>query len=180
MLSRVADSLYWMSRYLERAEHCARLIDVHLNLMLDQSPESAEHRWRRVWSFLGDDASVDASTTDAPTLTHALIFDTGNRSSIVSCMLSTRDNAQQVREQISSEMWEQINRLFHQVKRAASDDVSHVQPLEFLSAVREGAHLFHGLSDSTMNHGEGWQFIQTGRFMERANATAALLDVHFR
>ena len=95
------------------------------------------------------------------------------------CIMSARDNARQVREQISSEMWEQLNRLFHEVKRIGTSDLWDSQPLDYLVTVRESTHLFHGLTDSTMNHGEGWQFIQVGRFMERAMAIARLLDVYF-
>ena len=77
-------------------------------------------------------------------------------------------------------MWTQLNRLFHEVKRAGSEDLGEVQPLEFLNDVKDGSMLFQGITDSTMNHGEGWQFIRLGRCMERAAATAALLDAHFR
>ncbi len=178
MLSRVADSLYWLSRYLERAEHTARLTDVHLNLMLDQSPDSARRRWRRVLAALRD--PVSASSKDAYELAQLLTFDLGNESSVVSCIVSARENARQVREQISSEMWEQLNRLFHEVKRTDIDNLWDTEPLEFLRAVKEGVHLFHGITDSTMSHGEGWQFLQFGRSIERASNVAALLDVHFQ
>ncbi|HUS05124.1 MAG TPA: alpha-E domain-containing protein [Bryobacteraceae bacterium] len=178
MLSRVADSLYWTSRYLERAEHSARLIDVHLNMMIDQSFLSSDQRWRQVAASLGTPLADD-STLDAHSIARALTFDPTNRSSIVSCITAARENARQVREQISSEMWHQLNRLFHQVRRPGTEEAWSSQPLEFLYAVREGAHLFQGLTDSTMSHGEGWHFIQVGRFLERANATATLLDVHF-
>ena len=93
--------------------------------------------------------------------------------------MSARENARQVREQISSEMWEQLNRLFHAVKRTTMDELWESSPHEFLAAAKEGSHLFQGITDSTMTHGEGWQFIQVGRYMERAGAVATLLDVHF-
>ena len=175
MLSRVADSLYWMSRYLERAEHTARVLDVHLNLMLDQTEVSAGKRWARIVAALGvHDTPTNA--TDAHALTRMLAFDGQNRSSVVSCVVIARENARQVREQISSEMWEQLNRLFHEVRRADWD----TQPIEFLRAVREGAHLFQGVTDGTIAHGDGWQFIQIGRFLERAKQVATLLDIHYR
>jgi len=178
MLSRVADSLYWMSRYLERAEHFARLIDVNLNLMLDYAPGSADARWRRVMACVGVPVPP-GKETDAHHLLHTLTFDIGSRMSIVSSIMSARENARQVREQISSEMWEQLNRLFHAVKRTTMDELWESSPHEFLSAAKEGSHLFQGITDSTMAHGEGWQFIQAGRYMERAAAVATLLDVHF-
>ena len=177
MLSRVADSLYWMSRYLERAEHSARLIGTHLNLMLDISTESADTRWRLVVASLPSHHPSEAATA-FPHIIRDLTFSHRNRSSIVSCIAAARENARQVREQISSEMWMQLNRLFHEMKRESNEEVD-AQTLEFLNSVKEGSLLFQGITDSTMNHGEGWQFIRLGRCMERAIATAHLLDAHF-
>jgi uncharacterized alpha-E superfamily protein len=177
MLSRVADSLYWMSRYLERVEHTARLLDVSLNQMLDQTPESAERRWDRLLASL---KSVSpGATTDANTITRALTFDPSNKSSIISGIAVARENAQQVREQISSEMWQQLNQLFLQVKRTSKSRVWRTQPHKFFQEVKEGAHLFQGITDSTMSHDEGWRFIQVGRSIERVGTIATLLDAHF-
>jgi len=177
MLSRVAENLYWMSRYLERAEHTARLIDVHLNLMLDQSPTSAVPRWGRLLASLQIPSTADVG--DVYGLTQKLTFDLSNHNSIVACIAAARENARQVREQISSEMWEQLNRLFLQVKGASMDTIWNAQPHEFFHIVKEGSHLFQGITDSTMSHGEGWHFIQVGRFIERICATAALMDLYF-
>src|SRR5664279_2607148 len=99
MLSRVADSLYWMSRYLERAEHSARLIDVNLNLMLDESSSSADRRWKRLLAALGDPPGFEWGG-DAYVLAHLMTFDGENHSSIISCIMSASENARQVREQI--------------------------------------------------------------------------------
>lgn len=177
MLSRVADTLYWMSRYLERAEHTARLLDLQLHQMLEQEADDSNPRWERIL------ASVHVPppnvSTDAYGLTQLLTFDTNNTSSITSCIASARENARHVREQISSEMWEQVNRLSIQVKSTRLDKIWETQPHEFFRSVKEGIHLFQGITDSTMNHGEGWQFIQMGRSVERALATATLLKVHY-
>ena len=167
-----------MSRYLERAEHAARLIDVHLNLMLDQSSISGEQRWRRVLQCLST-ATIQNPPTDTQAVMDLLMFKPGKGHSIVSCIGLARENSRQVREQISSEMWEQLNRLFHEVKRPEVEPFWDSKPVEFLHSVREKAHLFQGVTDSTMSHGEGWQFIQLGRFIERASSTATLLDIHF-
>ncbi len=177
MLSRVADSLYWMTRYLERAEHTARLIDVNLTLMLDESPLSADRRWQRVLSGLGNPPDFEW-TGDADALANLITFDASNHSSIRSCIISARENARQVREQISSEQWQQLNRLYHEVTRSYTEDPAGAQPSEFLQAVITGTHLFQGVTDSTMNHGEGWRFIQLGRYLERASATLILLSVY--
>ena len=179
MLSRVADSLYWMSRYLERAEHTARLLGVNLTQMLDQTPQSTEQRWKRLLMSLRTQ-SLTAELNDAYTITNELTFDSSNSASIAACIASARVNARQVREQISTEMWEQLNRLYLQVKRSSMDEIWYSEPYEFFQSVKDGAHLFQGVTDATLSHGEGWQFIQLGRFIERACLTADVLDVHFK
>jgi uncharacterized alpha-E superfamily protein len=173
MLSRVADSLYWMSRYLERAEHTARVLGVQLNLMLEQDPKTSDRRWLRVLSSLGYTKPIaDEADPYALAQAHAL-------KQITNGIAFARENARQVREQISSEMWEHLNRLFHEVKRLEGTGLWKSQPLDFLTVILESSHLVQGVTDGTMNHGEGWQFIQVGRFIERAAATARLLDIYF-
>jgi uncharacterized alpha-E superfamily protein len=177
MLSRVAESLYWMSRYLERAEHTARVIKVQLNLMLERETEDDDRHWKRTLKSLGIDLT-EVKEGEAQAVSKALIHSAGSRSSIVSCIMAARENSRQVREQISSEMWEQLNRMFIEVNRSGADAAPDVS--DFLQAIKDGAHLFQGITDSTMTHGEGWQFIQAGRSIERASALATLLGVHFR
>jgi uncharacterized alpha-E superfamily protein len=179
MLSRVADSLYWMSRYLERAEHTARVLGVHWNLMLEQPPEASTARWRRVRKSLAVDSGRPASDSTHDVL-EELCFSADSPVSIVAAIMAARDNARQVREQISSEMWEQLNRLFHEVRRPGQEEWWHTDPVEFLDEIKDASHLFQGLTDSTMSHGEGWHFIQLGRFLERALDTVALVDSHFQ
>ena len=185
MLSRVADSLYWMSRYMERAEHVTRLLDVNLNLMLDESAISADHRWQRMLQVLGSPKDVEW-TGDPYALTRTLSFDTEYSGSILSCIISARENSRHVREQISTEQWHRLNSLYLEVTRPemqqdlSADTIMATteQPTEFLQHVMEGVHQFQGVSDSTMSHGEGWQFIQVGRYIERASATALLLEAY--
>lgn len=177
MLSRVGDSLYWMSRYLERAEHTARLIDVQLNQMLDQAGGDTSLRWQRLLHSLR--TPPPEGDVDAYSVTQALTFDASRTSSIVACIAAARENARQVREQISSEMWEQLNRLFLQVKGTSMEQMWFAEPHKFLNNVKEEIYLFQGITDATMSHSEGWHFIRVGRFLERATATAALLDAHF-
>jgi len=162
-----------MSRYLERAEHTARVLGVQLTMMLEQDPASSDRRWQRVLGTLGHPGS-DPEESDPFALAqkHALRQITGG-------IASARENARQVREQISSEMWEQLNRLFHEVRRMESAGLWKTQPLDFVAVIVESSHLVQGITDSTMNHGEGWQFIQVGRYIERAAAIARLLDVYF-
>ena len=192
MLSRVADSLYWMSRYLARAEHTARLIDVNLNLMLDESPATVGPRWVRLQACLVP-APKDESVGDASGKARAIAFELLNNATflaclaaarentkaIASCLNASRENARQVRDMISSEMWEHLNRLFLHVRRCSPEDLWNSAPHEFFRAVIEGAQLFQGVTDSSICHDEGWHFLRLGRAVERAAAVAALLDVHF-
>src|SRR6202789_2040981 len=179
MLSRVADSLYWMSRYLERAEHTARPIDVDLQLRLEQSPEAGSGRWSRLLEASQVPAPEDGQI-DAATLTHILTLARDNSSSILSCVAAARENLRQLREQCSTEMWEQLNRLYLQVNSTTSSEAWLLHSYVFFRAVQEGAHLFQGVTDSTMSHGEGWHYIQLGRFVERTDALARLIGAHFK
>lgn len=179
MLSRVANSLYWMSRYLERAEHTTRVVDVNLVQMLDQSPTHAEQRWNRML------ASLMVSLPELPGhdphgIMQALTFDRSSPTSIISMLENARDNARQVRAQLSSEMWEQLNRLYLQLLQISNDDQWQAQPHALFRSIKEGLLLFQGITDSTMPRSEGWLFLQVGRFIERGGATAALLDTYLQ
>ncbi|MBV8707125.1 MAG: alpha-E domain-containing protein [Acidobacteriaceae bacterium] len=177
MLSRVADSLYWMSRYFERADHCARVLEANYNLLLNPSKPSREQRLNRIALSLG--LQPDGMTADSETAMLQLIAQPGNRFSIISCIKSARENASQVREQISSEMWERLNQLYHGITAARSSSEADGDPLRLLMWFREGAYQFYGVTDMTMSHGEGWYFIQLGKYMERACGLSVLLDAHF-
>jgi uncharacterized alpha-E superfamily protein len=100
-------------------------------------------------------------------------------SSIVACITLARDNASQVREQISSEMWERLNQLYHEMTQSSMEMTDDGEPLRVIYLFREGAYKFLGVTDSTMNHGEGWHYIQLGKYMERACGLSALLDAYF-
>ena len=121
MLSRVADSLYWMSRYLERAEHIARLVNVNLNLTLDRAPGDAARHWGRLLASLPAPPAWDAPTR--PETLERVVVDLANREAIAACIGAARENARQVREEISSEMWEEINRLYLTVQRRQPDRI---------------------------------------------------------
>lgn len=177
MLSRVANTLYWMSRYLERAEHTARVVDVNLVLMLDQAPAYAEQRWDRLLRSLRTPQSEVAG--DPAQIAQALIFERGTPASIVSMLGSARDNARQVRNQLSSEMWVQINQLYLQVSTTTADDIWDGRTYALFRSIKEGLQLFHGITEATMRQDEGWHFVQIGRFLERANGTIALVSAYF-
>ena len=177
MLSRVADSLYWMSRYFDRADHCARVLEASYNLMLNPSKLSFEERWQKIIEHLG--LGPDAAGIDSQTAMTKLMADPTNRSSIVSCITGARENASQVREQISSEMWERLNQLYHEVVQMTSRMDVDADPQRVFTAVKEGSYKFYGVTAATISHGEAWQFIQLGKYMERSCSLPLLLDAIF-
>ncbi len=180
MLSRVANSIYWMSRYLERAENVARFIDVNLNLTLDMQGQLDE-QWAPLVNTTGD-YDLFAKRYRVPTrdnVMHFLTFDRENPNSILSCVRNARENARSVREIISSEMWEQANRFYLLVKEASRNKFLLENPHEFYSSVKMASHLFDGITEATMSHGEAWHFLQMGELLERADKTSRILDVKY-
>jgi uncharacterized alpha-E superfamily protein len=170
-----------MSRYLERAEHTARLLDVVQHTLLDVGSPGGTSHWEPLLASTGDlEAFLRAyQQPEAPQVSHFLAFGANNPNAIVQCVSHARENARQVREQISSEMWECLNSLYLQLRAADLRRISEDEPHRFYHAVKNGSHLFQGITDATLTHGEGWHFIQVGRFLERANQTARLLDVQY-
>ncbi len=180
MLSRVADAVYWMSRNVERAENLARFVDVTFNLMLDL-PEGTTEQWEPLVDTTGDRAYFDAHYGE-PTrhnVIRFLAFDTNYPNSIVSCLQLARENARSIRETITSEMWEHLNNFYHRVRTAARSREHLESPQDFCHEVKMASHLFNGITDGTMSHGEGWHFARLGRMLERADKTSRILDVKF-
>ena len=180
MLSRVADSIYWMSRYVERAENVARFIDVNLQLMLD-APEGQDQQWDPLVTTTADHEDF-ACRYGAPTRENVirfLTFDPANPNSILACLSTARENARSVREIISSEMWLQLNTSYLMVKSAAEQAGRGDPTAEFFSEVKLASHLFTGITDATMSHGEAWHFCRLGRKLERADKTSRILDVKY-
>ena len=183
MLSRAADSIYWMARYIERAENVARLMDVHLSLTLD-SPGSEDEQWLPLVIITGDEKPFakryGAATRES--VMEFLAFDLQNPNSILSCLRGARENARSVREIISSEMWEQVNASYLKVNEAASKETMSrtlEMPAYFFTEIKRISHLFIGATDTTMSHGEGWNFCRMGRQLERADKTSRILDVKY-
>lgn len=182
MLSRVADSLYWMSRYMERAENDARILDVNLQLLLDLGGEAnAMQHWAPVIASLEETNTFDSlyETADEASVTEFLTLQRENPSSIISCLSRARENARTTREQISSEMWEEINRLYLFVQSDSASRMLLSSRHEFFKCIITGSHLFQGVTDSTMTHGEGWDFIRIGTLIERADCTSRILDMKY-
>lgn len=184
MLARVADSCFWLSRYLERAETHARLLDVNMQLLLDfedQNPDMDKQYWQPILASLEDQELFgtlhEQVTPDA--VMEFVTFEKKNPNSIFSCLASARENARTVREQISSEMWEQLNRTFLYLRDGQARLDFQESPIDFYRRLVDKFHAFQGTTDATMSHGEGWDFLQIGKYLERADSTSRVLDIKY-
>jgi uncharacterized alpha-E superfamily protein len=180
MLSRVADSVYWMSRYVERAENVARFIEVNFQLTLD-SPLAADQQWQPLVNTSGD-AQDFAARYPAATQENVLRFlltDAQNPNSILACLRAARENARTVREIISSDMWLHLNKFYLMVNEGAREMHRLEAPQGLLAEIRLASHLFAGIEEATMSHGEAWHFSRLGRTLERADKTSRILDVKY-
>jgi uncharacterized alpha-E superfamily protein len=189
MLSRIAESLYWIGRYVERAEDTARITDVnyHHTLEMGASLEARERRrqhWEALIVIVGEAPRFFTmhDRADEETVPPYLTFATENPHSIVSCVARARENARTMRHQIASEMWEVLNRFHLELQRLREFGETPVSPENvhlFYRSIKEFSHLFQGITDSTMPREEGWYFLQAGKFLERAEKTARALDVKY-
>ncbi|MDZ4289605.1 MAG: alpha-E domain-containing protein [Prosthecobacter sp.] len=171
MLSRVAGSLYWMSRYLERAENQARLIDINLQILLDFGQvcdETLKEHWLPVLRSSGDEELFFTlyETTDNESVTEFVTFRRENPNSLISCISSARENARQVRDQISAEMWEVLNDAYHFVQSADARKLWHDGggASAFYDQIKRYSHLFQGITLATFSRNEGFDFIEFGKY----------------
>jgi uncharacterized alpha-E superfamily protein len=182
MLSRVADALFWMSRYVERAEHVARLLDVWFHLELDLHGAGAapyELHWTSLTAILQQQMPPRAAGAPALTVSQWLAFETDNPNSIMACLARARLNARSIRGTINSEVWRELNKLYWKLCDPEFVARARESPYEFYQAVECGSALFQGLCDAATSHDEGWQFNQLGKFLERADKTIRILDVQY-
>jgi uncharacterized alpha-E superfamily protein len=181
MLSRIADALFWIARYMERAEDTARILDVNYHMLLEHSQNSYRLRWDAVIAIAGEHERFPAlySEANARTVFQFLAFREDNPNSIAQCVCKARENARTIRDRISSEMWEDINSFYHAVLRYNPEEEMVVGPHRFCNRIRFGCHRFYGVSDATLPHDEGWQFLRIGRAVERAEMTARIVDVQY-
>ena len=178
MLSRVADSVYWMNRQIERAENVARAVETALDLALEGTI-SQGRLWNALVCTFGDQADfrLRHGQADQANVISFLAFDPANPNSIASCLSAARENARTVRDMISSAMWEEINKAHLEVQSAAQRYGGWLHPREFLEEVKRASQLITGVADATMSHGEAWHFGRLGRLVERADKTSRVLDV---
>ena len=184
MLSRVANSLYWMSRYIERAENIARIVDVNLQLLLDLrnlNEERLAKHWLPIVMTTGDEKQFFSlhKRASAQNVTEFLVFQMDNPNSIVSSICLARENARMARDQISIELWEELNRLYLFVRSPAARQVWKESPSEFFQQIKASSLHLIGLSFATLIHNEGWRFAQAGKFIERADKTSRILDLRY-
>lgn len=182
MLSRVANSLYWMSRYIERAENIARIVDVNLQLLLDLhnlDEERIAQHWLPIVQATGDEKQFFQLYKKAggQSVTEFLVFQAENPNSLVSSICQARENARMVRDQIAIEYWEELNRLYWFVKSPGGRRVWKESSSEFFQQIKEGSLHLIGLGYTTLIRNEGWWFVEAGKFLERADKTSRILDV---
>lgn len=180
MLSRVANSVYWLSRYLERAENVARFIDVNYNLTLgDGTP--FDNQWAPLVYTTGDHDLFKEhyDVASRQNVLQFLAFDRRNPNSIYSCVSAARENARTIRETITSPMWEHVNRFYLMVKSAAQSLQPLSDPAYFCDSVKDASHSLVGTTYTTMSHGEAWHFLRLGRLLERADKTSRIADVQY-
>ncbi len=178
MLSRVADAVFWMSRYVERAEHLARLVLVNTHVLVDAG-ELAPELSRRFWNDLMDIGrpvlkapAPPRPALDRQAIVQHLLFDVENRSSAVNCVARARENARAIREIISAEMWECINSLYWATR---PDQVAQEEnPVELCRHITTASFTFQGLTDQTITHGQAWLFASLGRYLERIDMTCRI------
>lgn len=180
MLSRVADAIYWMSRYVERAENVARFVEVNLNLMLD-APAGDKPSWEPLILTSGDQALYRERYGECSpdSVTHFLTFDKAYPNSIVSSLSQARENARTVRDMISREMWQQLNEFYLMVLSASSAPVSAGEMGDFFNRVKMSGIQFEGVTNATLSRGEAWHFARLGRMIERGDKTSRILDVKY-
>jgi uncharacterized alpha-E superfamily protein len=178
MLSRVAEACYWVGRHLERAEDVARIVDVNYHGVIENSSPRAGPAWWSVVATTGDAEAFLASYPQSTEMNVAdfLLLDRSNPNSVARCVIAARESGRRIRDRISSETWEELNRFYHMVTRQSIGVVMLDGPYAFCRLVKNSCQLLAGVIDSTMPHDEGWLFLRAGRFIERAGMTARILD----
>ena len=180
MLSRVADAIYWASRYVERAENVARFVEVNLNLMLE-TPVQRRSSWRPLIMTTGDHEHFEKYYPEVTpdTVTRFLTFDPSYSNSILSSLGLARDNARTVREIISREMWQELNEFYLMVKAQSREPFRLGDMGDFLQRVKRSGIHYEGVTNATLSRGEAWSFARLGRLLERADKTSRILDVKY-
>ena len=181
MLSRVAENLFWIGRYIERAENTARLLDVNYYATLETGGLVTE-QWAPLVTITGSDNEFRkrGERADGRSIPNWLAFAPENPSSIRACITQARENARALRDRISSEMWECINRAYHKLSFGTEFVLLHDSLHDYCIEAREASHLFFGIATATLPREEGWQFLRAGQKLERGDNILRLLQVRYR
>jgi uncharacterized alpha-E superfamily protein len=181
MLSRIAEYHFWMGRYIERAENTARMVLDNYQTQLDAKED--ETRWGLILDIFGEGEEYQKRYSEeivAGKVEQFLTLDLTNRSSILSCITQARENARGIRDQISSEVWLTLNRLYLDLRQLQWEGLGDAKAIDFYEKVKEYSQLIHGLLHNTLLHGAGWNFIRAGRFIERAALVVRLLQIRYQ
>jgi uncharacterized alpha-E superfamily protein len=181
LLSRVAESVYWMSRYIERVENTVRLMNVNWHLMLDL-PHVQSNEWESLLYVSGDYDLFESAYDEVTSrnVMQFMTFDSLNPNSMLSCLTAARENAQSIRDVVTPEMWEQLNTLYLMVKAYDSGARGFYEnPHEFYQEMQSGILQFYGQVNANMFRGQSWGFFHLGNFLERADKTTRILDVRY-
>jgi uncharacterized alpha-E superfamily protein len=182
MLSRDADSMYWMARYVERAEHVARMLLINSNLLMDVgdlAPHLQQRQWKSVLDVMRVGEMPSGRDAIATRIQQYMTFNAENPSSLLTCLTRARENARAIRESISAEMWESLNSLYWSISGEDAQgrfDESHD---DFYRSIMTGSMLFQGLTDQTLAHDQRWLFAQLAKYFERIDVTARILETRF-
>lgn len=176
VLSRIAESLYWLGRYVERAEDTARILDVHYHLLLEDLSVDEAVACRALLEVMGAGGST-ADPCGSETVTRLLAFDDSYAGSIVGSVTAAWSNARGIREAVSSEMWECLNATYVELPTAAA--LAAEAPHAFFGWIKSRAAMLSGLAESTLSHDDGWRFFVVGRGLERVDMTARLLSARY-
>jgi uncharacterized alpha-E superfamily protein len=182
MLSRTADHLFWMSRYIERAENLARLLDVTWQMsMVPQSIEASNQNWNAIIALnsLEADYAAKYSTVNAENVLNFMVSDPGNGASIYNCLRMARENAHAVRGTITTEMWETLNATWLEAREMKFDQIFNAGIGDFFEWVKMRSSLSRGVTLGTLLQDESFNFIRLGTLLERADNTARILDVKY-
>jgi uncharacterized alpha-E superfamily protein len=180
MLSRVADSLFWMSRYIERAEDLMRVLAVNFLTLLDAGQMDHEQSWQPMLAITYDEKLYESlyAKYTARDIIEFIVWNQTNPNSVIWCITMARENARSVREQISKEMWETLNRLYF-ILRESPQEKAFREPVEFFNSLRTATQGFRGITSETMTHSEAYEFIELGKHLERAEKTARIVSVKY-
>ncbi len=187
LLARVADSTYWMSRYIERVEHVARILKINTNILMDVGDVDEAMRsqqWQNILQIGHPGAKpAEAAAAGRPIgefVPEHLTFDPTNSSSILSCIATARENGRAIRSEISAEMWEQLNQRYWWITSDEARTRFEEQPEEFYNTIIAGSMLFQGITAQTLAHDQRWMFIDLGKSMERIDITARIVEARYK